>query len=93
MQPPRNTPLLLKITHFLPFSAKISGLGARHRSVCLLKEHIGHRADSLRGQKCPRVPEGSQLLHPNRLPPSRSAFPLEHAKPKRARKNSALCVS
>lgn len=33
MPPPRNTPLLLKITRFLPFSAKISGLGAQHRSV------------------------------------------------------------
>lgn len=53
MPPPRNTPLLLKITRFLPFSAKISGLGAQHRSVSLLAEET-RRAQS-------RFPAGSAV--------------------------------
>lgn len=76
---PQNTPLLLKITQFLLFSTKISGLRAQHRSFSLPAEEThGEQSKSCRGQKSPRVPEGSQLLHPNGPAPSRSpgtAFP------------------
>lgn len=101
MQPPQNTPLMLrKKKTFFPSLCQIfrPANTASHSPVCLVETRIGRRAKSPWGQKSPRVPKGSQLLRLNGFPSSLTPgtalfFHSSMRSPRRVRKNMALCVS